>query len=182
MTKKKSRFLTFIFSLMPGAGEMYMGFMKRGLSIMSMFFLFILSSTWLNIGPIIYVLPIIWFYSFFSVNNICSLPDEEFYALEDDFIFDIDKGKESSKLFVKKYRNFVALALILFGTSILWNNISSILRIVLPAFIYEFTHQVGYYLPQLIIGIAIISLGVQLIRGKKIELEKSDQNDIGEAK
>lgn len=41
MTKKKSGFLTFCFSLMPGAGEMYMGFMKQGVSIMAFFWLLI---------------------------------------------------------------------------------------------------------------------------------------------
>ena len=37
--KKKSRFLTFIFSFLPGAAEMYMGFMKNGFSLMMIFFL-----------------------------------------------------------------------------------------------------------------------------------------------
>ena len=35
MTKKKNGFLAFCFSLIPGAGEMYMGFMKQGASIMA---------------------------------------------------------------------------------------------------------------------------------------------------
>ena len=38
MTKKRNGFLRFCCSLLPGAGEMYMGFMKMGLSLMSMFF------------------------------------------------------------------------------------------------------------------------------------------------
>ena len=38
MRRKKSKFLTFIFSLLPGAGEMYMGFMKMGVSLMAEFF------------------------------------------------------------------------------------------------------------------------------------------------
>ncbi|MCI8355555.1 MAG: hypothetical protein HFI47_10905, partial [Lachnospiraceae bacterium] len=38
-TKKKSRFLTFCFSMLPGAGEMYMGFMRTGVSLMLLFFL-----------------------------------------------------------------------------------------------------------------------------------------------
>lgn len=37
MIKKKNAILTFIFSMLPGAGEMYMGFMKQGVSLMSMF-------------------------------------------------------------------------------------------------------------------------------------------------
>lgn len=37
MKKQKHGFWVFIFSLIPGAGEMYMGFKKQGLSIMLLF-------------------------------------------------------------------------------------------------------------------------------------------------
>ncbi len=35
MTRKKSGFLTFCFSLIPGAGEMYMGFLEWGRGCLS---------------------------------------------------------------------------------------------------------------------------------------------------
>ncbi len=38
MINKKSKFLTFVFSMLPGAGHMYMGFMNMGVSFMSAFF------------------------------------------------------------------------------------------------------------------------------------------------
>ena len=84
MTRKKSGFLTFCFSLIPGAGEMYMGFMKQGLSIMAAFWLMIFLAAFLNLGPVLFVLPILWCYSFLNVHNIRGMSDEEFYALEDD--------------------------------------------------------------------------------------------------
>ena len=37
MYRKKNKFLTFIFALLPGAAEMYMGFMKMGLTLLSLF-------------------------------------------------------------------------------------------------------------------------------------------------
>ena len=37
MQKQKRGFWLFIFSLIPGAGEMYMGFKKQGISIMLLF-------------------------------------------------------------------------------------------------------------------------------------------------
>ena len=37
MTRKKNRLITFLWSLIPGAGEMYLGFMKRGACIMGAF-------------------------------------------------------------------------------------------------------------------------------------------------
>ena len=39
MTHKKSSFWRFLFSLIPGAGEMYMGFLKMGTSLMALFIL-----------------------------------------------------------------------------------------------------------------------------------------------
>ena len=36
---KKNNFFTFIFSFLPGAAEMYMGFMKNGFSILAIFFI-----------------------------------------------------------------------------------------------------------------------------------------------
>ncbi len=69
MIKKKGKFLTTIFSCIPGGGQMYMGFMKEGLSLMGMFFFILFLSSWLNIGPMLYVLPVLWFYSFFDAMN-----------------------------------------------------------------------------------------------------------------
>ena len=37
MTKQKKGLLLFLCSLVPGAGEMYMGFFKQGISIMLIF-------------------------------------------------------------------------------------------------------------------------------------------------
>ena len=47
MTKKKNRLFTFFCSLIPGAGEMYLGFFKHGLSVMTLFFLLMFFSSML---------------------------------------------------------------------------------------------------------------------------------------
>ena len=73
MTNKKNSLWRFFFSLIPGAGEMYMGFLKMGVSLMSLFFaiIFIASSLWL--GPLILIDIIVWFYSFFHVHNLAKI-------------------------------------------------------------------------------------------------------------
>ena len=38
MKRKKGKFLTFCFSCIPGAGQMFLGFFKEGVSLMTMFF------------------------------------------------------------------------------------------------------------------------------------------------
>jgi hypothetical protein len=170
MIRKKNSFFTFCFSLLPGAGQMYMGFMKRGLSLMAGFFLIISIGAWLNIGPILLILPLIWFYAFFDTHNLRAMPDEEFYAMEDDYLFLTDIPKETIQQLQSKYRNLLAFALILLGFTVLWNNIFDMLRQYLPKL--NLYYSFGYRFPQIVIGIAIILFGFYLIRGKKVELKR----------
>jgi len=67
----RSPALVFLFSLLPGAGHMYMGFMRRGLQLMVLFFgtIWLGSlSTPIGISDLVTVLaaPVVWFYSFFD--------------------------------------------------------------------------------------------------------------------
>ena len=86
MKKQKHGFWVFIFSLIPGAGEMYMGFKKQGLSIMLLFWGAIALASITGLGWLAMFLPVIWFYSFFNVHNLKSLSEEEFYSVEDNYI------------------------------------------------------------------------------------------------
>lgn len=172
MTKKKNGFLTFIFSLLPGAGEMYMGFMKMGFSLMAVFFALIGLGGFFGSSVVVIASVVVWFYSFFHANNLRAMDDEEFYALEDHFLFSFDKiGEEvSGKEFIGRYRKVIALVLVFFGVSILWNNMLDFLYWLLPETMMEVVYQVSYRIPQLVLGIGIIAVGVLLIRGKKQEL------------
>lgn len=171
MIRKKSSFSTFIFSLLPGAGQMYMGFMKRGISLMSAFFLLIFLSSWLELGPLMFIMPIIWFFSFFDVFNLRSMPDSEFALMEDDFILYPEFTKEKIRLLQSKYRSILAYALIIIGITILWNNMYNLFRWFLPDYLRDLVYSFGRYIPQLFVGCAIIALGIYLIRGKKKELD-----------
>ena len=61
--QRKSGFLTFCFACLPGAGEMYLGYMKRGLSVMIAFWGLIFVASLLNMGILGILAPIIWAYS-----------------------------------------------------------------------------------------------------------------------
>ena len=80
MTKQKKGLLLFICSLIPGAGEMYMGFFKQGISIMLMFWGTVALATLSALSFIIMLLPIMWCYSFFHVHNLKSMSEDDFYA------------------------------------------------------------------------------------------------------
>ena len=48
MARQKNKILMFLFSLIPGAGQMYMGFMKQGLSLMTIFATLCAVGIWLE--------------------------------------------------------------------------------------------------------------------------------------
>lgn len=182
MIRKKSSFLTFCFSLLPGAGQMYMGFMKRGSSLMAFFFLTIFLSSWLGLGPLMFLMPIIWFYAFFDTHNLRSMPDDEFYAQEDEFVVLPEYAKEKAQLIQSKYRNVLAIVLIVIGISILWNNFYDIVEGILPDFARIVLSNFGHLIPQLFVASAIIAFGIYLIRGKKKDLDEIEKEKFLEDK
>ncbi len=167
MTRKKSGFLTFCFSLIPGAGEMYMGFMKQGISIMAVFWLLIFLAAFFGMGPLLFILPILWCYSFFNVHNIRGMSDEEFYALEDDYLFHLNDNAFWGRLRGKQ-SNLLAAVLIIIGVVIMWNRLADYMRWLLPDSVYWYIMD---DIPQLVIAVLLIWCGIYLIRGKKKELD-----------
>ena len=115
MKKQKHGFWVFIFSLIPGAGEMYMGFKKQGISIMLLFWGAIALASITGLGWLAMFLPVIWFYSFFNVHNLKSLSEEEFYSVDDNYILHMDQFSGDIGKFLQKHRNTTAWILILFG-------------------------------------------------------------------
>lgn len=174
MTKQKHGFLVFIASLIPGAGEMYMGFRKQGISIMLLFWgTFALTSV-INMGWIMLFLPILWFYSFFNVHNLKSLSEEDFYSVEDSYILHLDQFIGSTDSALKKHRTVLAVLLILFGAAVLWNNITDILYWILPSFISSVLSNIFFRLPGIVIAVAIIAAGVYMLHTRTLQ---SDQEE-----
>lgn len=162
-TKQKKGFWLFIFSLIPGAGELYMGFKKQGLSIMFLFWGIIALASGLNFGWVLMLLPILWFYSFFNVHNLKDLEPEEFYAVEDSYVFHLDQFLEEDHL-LEKYRPYFGLALILIGISALWNIVVDLLVDILPYWFGRLIYSITYWIPQALIAVLIIFLGYSVLK------------------
>ena len=105
-TKKKNRFFTFCMSCIPGAGEMYMGFMKTGVSLMILFALTIIFAVSLHQGTIAVFCVVEWFYSFFHANHLASLDDEEFAQVEDKYLLKLDEVS-GLRAYSHRYQLFV---------------------------------------------------------------------------
>ena len=178
MTQKKNKFFTFCFSFLPGAAEMYMGFFKQGLSLMVLFFGLIAIASGLGLDAIVFIIPIVWFYSFFHAHNLSSMPEEDFYMLEDDYLFKYDELLWKEKITAEKSRKCMAIVLIIVGFMVLWNTCMSSLHSLLWRIqSLEWLVRLLNTLPRMAIAIFIIWLGIYLIKGKKVELEKKENEN-----
>lgn len=180
MSRKKNGFWTFVFSLLPGAGEMYLGFFKQGIGLMARFFGVIMFAAYFDFEMLLFVLPIVWFYSFFHVHNLASLPDEEFYAVEDSFLGAFDSESAKDYLQGVRGRRIFGIVLVILGFSVIWNSIRS----VVWGFFEYMNPELGYLVSRFLedairglIAIVIIYLGIQMIRGKKKELNEIEQKE-----
>lgn len=174
--KKKNKLLTFIFSLIPGAGEMYMGFMRTGISLMTMFMLGFFLPAFLRIEELMLFDVIVWFYGFFHANHLRSLSDEEFAQVEDRLMFGLENWvveKPWKKIIVgEKVQKWIAAALIFTGVILLWNVVLDILSGFLPDSFFYWLWNWSSYIPRILIAVAIIYAGIRMIKGRKEQLER----------
>lgn len=168
MRRKKSKFLTFIFSLLPGAGEMYMGFMKMGVSLMAEFFGIIFLATVTDVSQLLMIDIILWFYAFFHVHSIAGASDEEFSRLEDKYLipfYESNPGRQS-----KMMRRFCSIVLIVLGAFMLWNMGIKMLGSILYLPGVE-------YVPKVLVAVGLILLGIVMIQGKKEALDQEEASN-----
>jgi len=175
MKKQKHGFWVFIFSLIPGAGEMYMGFKKQGLSIMLLFWGSIALASITGLGWLAMFLPVIWFYSFFNVHNLKSLSEEEFYSVEDNYILHMDQFSGDMGKFLQKYQSAAAWILILFGICILWSRFTSLLYFIVPNNMADYVYNICNSLPQIVIAAGIIAAGIYLLTQQKKKLKQETE-------
>jgi hypothetical protein len=171
MKAKRNSFFTFLFSLLPGAGHMFMGFMKIGVSLMAAFTLVIFLASWLNISQLLFLLPLLWFYSFFDCINRRYSNDEEFAALEDYYLFSMDKLLGPGYQLVGMRKPLAGILLLLFGIYLVWNNL--LLQMhnfgIFSDRDLSIIISVTNIAPKFILGVVIVIIGIRLIIGKKKE-------------
>lgn len=173
--RTKNKFLTFCCALVPGAGQMYHGLLKKGLSVMILFFGVIALSAIVYMPILCISLPVIWFYSFFDTVNRMNMPLEELSMLNDNWLFyDADLGKVSKNKavagIIKERHLIFGWALILLALWILLNMFVN--TSMFYYFCKNFMNQQLYYvlqdsvsrIPSLIIPLFCVILGFKLIK------------------
>ena len=176
MPKQKRGFLLFICSLIPGAGEMYLGLFKQGISIMTLFWAIVAIAGGFSAEFLVIFLPVIWFYSFFHVHNLKELPVEEFYAIEDSYIFHLDQVFSGFHNTSSRQLKAASVLLIVFGAAIVWNGVSDLLYWILPDFLGGLVQSIMYQIPSIVIGLLIILAGYQILTGKVRSFQKQPED------
>ena len=178
MTHKKNGFFNFWCSLVPGCGQMYQGFLRRGLSIMTIFFGVIFVMYFFRMDAIGLGLPVIWAYGFFDSIHCNSLTDEERSVKKDAFLA---LGDQMISLdFLRKYRTRFAYGMIAVAGYALVINMFSILEDVgFFRVTWEWTYYIRYYLPRFAVSALVIAWGISIILGKKKVLDQSAET-VGE--
>lgn len=178
---KKSSVWTFLFSLFPGAGHMYLGLMKKGASLMLLFCTIFALSGFLSLPFLVVFLPVIWFYSFFDAMNLRNVPYEDRLAQEDHFLFDMDGLLKKDWMAILKKRHLLVGGVCIFlGAWILFRNVlgSSLRRL---ADVMPWLYALIDSLPTILVATAIILLGIYLVVGgkKKDVAQEQDYVEYG---
>ena len=168
---KKNKLMTFLFSLIPGAAEMYMGFMKMGVRLMSLFAVCIIIPVTLRINDVfMLVVAVFWAYGFFHARNLAAMEEESFMLLEDTYVWDGFLKEQNVQITNPAIRKWGAVCFIVAGVVLLWNSLTDMLYWVIPNYLWNELSPIVDRLPQVFIAVVIIIAGMRLIAGKKEEL------------
>lgn len=151
--KLNKKSVTLALSAIPGAGHMYLGYQKKGLIIMGSFFFSIFFMGWLGISMLLFLLPLIWFYSFFDAMHIADGSQEEI--------------KNQALVLPDIKPEWIGIALVLIGVVI-----------ILEKILYPFIdYSIRRLIQTSIVSLTFIIVGVNMLIKNKKSLAVNDEID-----
>lgn len=169
---KKNGFLTFIFACIPGAGQMYYGYMQRGLSLITMFIACFIVGAIIN--PLAALAIIVWMYAFFDTYDLirhlaAGDPKEDGLLLVGNF--------DDVKKLIPQHTKLVGWGLIGSGVWALYdlligNWVYTILTNVLG---YEYAWDIINGIPNLVVGGLLVFAGFKLLNMHPAKKNSDDE-------
>ena len=157
---------------MPGAAEMYMGFMKYGVSLMGLFFLCIMIPSVFRLSDAFaFLIVLVWFYGFFHARNLAAYDEGSLYELHDEYIWESFGSGLKFNSNSSAVRKWAAIALIFVGVMMLWGTLEDVLYTLIPEQLWRMLSPYVELIPQLAVSGLIIFIGIKLIQGKKEVLD-----------
>ena len=119
---KKNGILTLLFACIPGAGQMYQGYMKRGLSLITMFCLFIIVGSATGLDALVVGCIVVYMYSFFDTFNLRAQIIAE-NAPADDYLVHINWKDKRMQDFMMDSHKLLGWGLIALGGLVAYENV-----------------------------------------------------------
>lgn len=159
---KKSKSIATFLSIFPGAGHLYLGLQKRGIQLMAAFLFSIYILDILRLGIFLFLIPIIWFYSFFDAMQKVSKYGEE--EIEDVPIIS----------YLIDHQKWVGIGLVVMG---LYYLLMNVLIPVFSPMLYDviqvdLMYWVQRYFQTGLVCVLLIGGGIKLLSGNKHKREE----------
>jgi len=172
--------LTLLFAFIPGAGQMYQGYMKRGLSLILM--CCAIGMVAMLFSPIAFFLLVVFMYSFFDTLNLRAQIATG-TAPEDDYLVHLDpKDKRLAQMLLDSHK-LVGWVLIAFGVLIAYQGlIMEVLNEVLwrwgrDSVAFRAFYLVMERLPDVMVCVALILCGIWLVKGPRKPKQSAPKNE-----
>ena len=169
---KKNGILTLLFACIPGAGQMYQGYMKRGLSLITMFCLFIILGSTTGLDALVVGCIVVYMYSFFDTFNLRAQIIAE-NAPADDYLVHINWKDKRMQDFMMDSHKLLGWGLIALGGLVAYENV--IMRVFGDVMwrwgqdnpVFRAIYLMLDALPQIVVCGARSVGGMWLVRGPK---------------
>ncbi|MDP4096601.1 hypothetical protein OIN60_07445 [Paenibacillus sp. P96] len=151
---RRSKVLAMILSAFPGAGQMYLGLQKRGLQMMLLFVGGIYVLDVLRLSVFLFLIPVIWFYSFFDGLQQASRYERE--PLEDRPILD---------MFVQ-HQKLIGVILVCMGVYfVVMNMFVPFIDVRFPE--WNLQARIDEHLRTVVVSLVLIGGGTRLLMGTR---------------
>ena len=169
---KKNGFLTFIFACIPGAGQMYYGYMQRGLSIAMMLILCVMAATVIN--PLLFLCLVIWMYSFFDTYDL--IRHMAAGEPKEDSLLVLGNYEEIKKL-LPQHTKLVGWGLIGFGVWALYDLLIGnwVYKILTNVLGYGHAWDIINGIPNLVVGGLLVFAGFKLLNMHPAKKNSDDE-------
>lgn len=160
--KRKNVFLTWVAACAFGAGQMYLGYMKRGLSLMLIAVADCFMVGFFNNEVFLLFLPVIWAYAFFDTFNLRN----QDVPKPDAMLFDVSwfMGQNWKHLLESKHGLF-GWVLIGVGAYALYNNfVAPTLWDIARSFGVIWLSNFLYGMPTLVVAALLVGAGIYLLK------------------
>lgn len=157
MKNQNHKILALSFSIIPGAGHMYLGQMEKGIQLMIALFLTLYLSDFLHLSLLLMFAPVLWFYSIFDIFHRVSNPSENNEDKGNTFFVEFFQKSQLSG----KVGKILGVALIVVGFIMIFD------KIVMPQIAIMFDPQIREYLRTGVLALLFIAGGIKLMIGSK---------------